>query len=267
MLNNFPKPVPGPFDWTLREFKTLKVNGTLVIVADTVKSNPGPDLFTEGTTDIRVTALTQAIRSQMRSVLGVAHDPANIDDDNAIGFSIAGEGVNAFESDEKGNPADAAIGDIMAKFDPGNAIPLGRSDAFVTNIQNALGLALPSAALTPLNVIDRIRTQTCAGCHQFSDKAADNIGLGGKAVWPDKRTGDLAGPNDLTGHPPMPFTQESERLSDLREAISISKDGKKGKRWAISLTVECLVDAREKLMDQALGLSTNNVGDHCPPPK
>jgi len=255
MLNS-KSPAP-PFDWTLREFKALKINGTLVIIPDTVKSNPAPELFAVDNQDARVSALSQAIRAQMRSILGIVHEPSGIDDVNSIGFSISGEGVNAFESDEKGNPADPAIGDIMTKF----AV---RNDAFVTNIQKALNIALPKTKLSSLNVVDRIRTQTCAGCHQFSDSSNDPIGLGGKAIWPNKRAGDLTGPTDLTNHPPMPFTQESEILNDQREAISASKDGKKGKRWAISLTVECLLDAREKLMDKALGLPSTNVGNHCP---
>ena len=62
----------------------------------------------------------------------------------------------------------------------------------------------------------------------------------------------------------MPFTQESEQLSDLRDAISLSAGGKNGKRWAISTTVECLLDAREKLIDEGLGLPLNTT-DHCPP--
>ena len=48
MLND-PKPPVPPFDWTLREFKALEINSTLVIVPDSVKSNPGPDLFAAGT--------------------------------------------------------------------------------------------------------------------------------------------------------------------------------------------------------------------------
>jgi hypothetical protein len=261
MLNSDPKPPAPPIDWTLREFKALQINGTLIITPDTVKANPGPDLFAVGTTDLRESALTQSIRSQMKSILGLTG--SGLADDNSIGFSISGEGVNAFESDEKGLATDPAIGDIMVKFDPGNIVPLSRTDAFVTNIQSSLATALPATNLTSVNVVDRIRTQTCSGCHQFSDSSVDLIGLGGGAVWPNKRAGDLTGATDLTNHPPMPFTQESEILTNLREAISASANGKKGKRWAISTTVECLLDHREKLMDQALGL-TGAVSNHCP---
>jgi hypothetical protein len=264
MLNSDPKPPAPPLDWTLREFKALEVNGTLVIIPDSVKTNPGNALFAVGATDLRTVSLSQDIRAQMKNILGIAHDPAKIDDVNSIGFSTTGQGVNAFESDEKDN----TLGDIMAAFDPGNVVPSTRTDPFLVNIKNALAIALPGSSLTPLNVIDRIRTQTCAGCHQFSDSSVDSIGLGGKAVWPNKRAGDLTGPTDKTNHPKMPFTQESERDTDLREAISTSNNGQKGKRYAISTTVECLVDFRETFMKKALGL-TDPPGspapvNHCP---
>jgi hypothetical protein len=154
------------------------VNGTLVIIPDSVKTNPGNALFAAGATDLRTISLSQDIRAQMKNNLGIANNAAKIDDVNAIGFSTTGEGVNAFESDEKDNN----LGDIMAAFDPGNVVPSTRTDPFFINIQYALTVALPGSSLTPLNVIDRIRMQTCAGCHQFSDSSVDPIGLGGKAV-------------------------------------------------------------------------------------
>jgi hypothetical protein len=92
----------------------------------------------------------------------------------------------------------------------------------------------------------------------------DPIGLGGKAVWPNKRAGDLTGPTDKVNHPRMPFTQESERDTDLREAISASDSGHKGKRYAISMTVECLLDGREEFMKKALGLTNPPPVNHCP---
>ena len=264
MLNSDPKP-PPPVDWTLREFKTLPANGTLVIIPDSVKTVPGTPLFAAAATDPRISALSQDIRAQMKDILGIA--APGIDDVNAIAFSTTGEGLNAFESDEKApTPTVSNLGDIMAAFDPGNVVPLPRNGPFVANIAAALAIALPGTTLTPSNVIDRIRTQTCAGCHQFSDTdpKGDVIGRRGKAVWPDKRAGDLNPKNpttDKTNHP-MAFTQESERDADLREAISESDNGKKGQRYAISLTVECLLDHRERFMNIALGL-TDHTTDHC----
>jgi hypothetical protein len=100
-----------------------------------------------------------------------------------------------------------------------------------------------------LNVVNRIRTQTCAGCHQFSN---NDHGLGGKAIWPNKSAGDST-------HPAMPFTQQSEKTSDLQPAIVGG-----GKRYAISLTVDCLLDFREVFMKKALGITPATSANHCP---
>jgi hypothetical protein len=252
---------PSPIDWTLREFKTLLANGTLIIIPDTVKTNPGTLLFAKGTPDIRVGILSQSIRAQLRSILGEDKGALNLANVNKIGFSTGGEGINSFESDEMPTPKDPAFGDVTSEF-KGDGSP--RNDAFVTNIQDALNIVLPKGGITPLQVITRIGTQTCAGCHQFSN-AAD---LGGGAIWPDKSGGDLKSPTDRTNHPKMPFTQESELQGDLRDAISASANGKKGDRYAISLTTECLLDAREDLIRQVLGLPARPVADHCAaPPK
>jgi hypothetical protein len=43
--------------------------------------------------------------------------------------------------------------------------------------------SLANSTLMPLNVVSRLRTQTCAGCHHYSD---NDHGLGGKAIWPNK---------------------------------------------------------------------------------
>jgi len=100
-----------------------------------------------------------------------------------------------------------------------------------------------------LNVVSRLRTQTCAGCHHYSD---NDHGLGGKAIWPNKSVGDAS-------HPAMAFTQESERNVDLQPAIVGN-----GKRYAISLTTECLLDFREVFMKTALGLTPATSANHCP---
>jgi hypothetical protein len=231
-------PIP-PFDWTLREFKTFKTNGTLIITPDSVKTNPGNLLFAAGTTDVRVGSLNQDIRAQMKGILGGAGPAGGVDDVNSIGFQATGQGVNAFESDES-NPD---LGDIATAYAPGGT----ENPGLRSNIQSILNVAAPT--LTPLNVVNRLRTQTCAGCHQYSD---NDHGLGGKAVWPNKRAGDAT-------HPRMPFTQESERTADLQPAVVGG-----GKRYAISSTTECLIDFREVFMKKALGLSPPTSVNHCP---
>jgi hypothetical protein len=240
MLNDtdprFPNP---PRDWTLREFKTLLQNGTLVIVPDSVKTNPGNSLFGAGSNDLRIGALNQDIRSQMKNILGGAGPGKGIDDVNSIGFQIMGLGVNAFESDE----THPELGDIITAYAPGGV----ENPVIQSNIEASLSLV--GSELTSLNVAHRLRTQTCAGCHQYSNYDDQ---LGGRAIWPNKTDGDAT-------HPKMQFTQESERTADLQPAIVGDK-----KRYAISSTVECLLDYREVFMKTALGLTPATSANHCP---
>ena len=241
MLNDKDVRLPTPpFDWTLREFKTFLNNGTLTIIPDSVKTNPGNSLFAVGSTDVRIAALNQDIRAQMKNLLGTAGPASNgVDDVNSINFGTSGQGVNSFESDE----AQSDLGDVLAAYAPGN------KENTIIRANIATSLSLLHSPLSTLNVVSRIRTQTCAGCHQFSN---NDHGLGGKAIWPNKSAGDST-------HPAMPFTQQSEKTSDLQPAIVGG-----GKRYAISLTVECLLDFREVFMKKALGITPATSANHCP---
>jgi hypothetical protein len=242
MLNDKDIRLPAPpFDWTLREFKTFLNNGTLTIIPDSVKTNPGNSLFAAGSNDVRIASLNQDIRAQMKNLLGAAGPANGVDDVNSIGFQTAGQGVNSFESDE----SHADLGDVVAAY---TSAPGAKENPLIqSNI--AASLALLHSPLSTLNVANRLRTQTCAGCHQFSN---NDHQLGGKAIWPNKTAGDAT-------HPAMPFTQQSEKTSDLQPAIVGG-----GKRYAISLTVECLLDFREVFMKKALGIAPPSSANHCP---
>jgi hypothetical protein len=186
---------------------------------------------------------TPASRAQIKNVLGAAGPGNGVDEVNSIGFQTSGQGVNSFESDES-NPD---LGDVVAAY---TSAPGGKENPVIeSNI--AASLTLLHSPLTALNVVNRLRTQTCAGCHEFSN---DDHQLGGKAIWPNKTAGDAT-------HPAMPFTQESEKTSDLQPAIVGG-----GKRYAISLTVECLLDFREVFMKKALGITPASSANHCPMP-
>jgi len=100
----------------LEEFKTLVTNGTLIIVPDSVKTNPGTSLFTKNATDPRVSTLSQNVRAQLRSILGGDKTSIDLTDVNKVGFTTGGEGINAFESDEMPKPADPAFGNVLAAF-------------------------------------------------------------------------------------------------------------------------------------------------------
>jgi hypothetical protein len=230
-----------PFDWTLREFKTVAgSDGKLRIVPDVVKTNPGNDLFRSGSVDPRNSSLAFDIRAQIGKLLGAAGPAKGVADINSIGFSVSAENENAFESDER--DADRVkLGDVSAAF-LGGVNGTTPNPALSAIIQDALNAA--GSKLTPTNIVNRIRTQTCAGCHHYSGNPNDGppADLGGGAVWPDKAKGDST-------HPPMDFTQQSERDDDLQPAIVGT-----GKRYAISSAVEAFLVFREAFMKQALGL-------------
>lgn len=254
MLNTVPpgQKAPQPGNWTLREFKTDPVNGTLAIVPDSVKSNPGDLLFkAAAAADARTSALNQSIRGQMTNLLGGAGAGKGLADVNSIGFNTGGEGVNSFESDER----DSSLGDISVAFSDG----AGPNPSVAANIQQ--GLTLNDSSLTPLNLVSRIKTQTCAGCHHWSDPGTGVVGgsnvntdLGGGAIWPAKAAGDVGHPTHGLTHPPMDFTQESERDADLQPAIVGTQ-----KRYATSLTVEKFLEFRQAFMQEALGLNDSQA--------
>jgi hypothetical protein len=229
------------FIWTLREFKAVVgSDGRLRIVPDTVKTTPGNDLFRSGSVDPRVASLTLDIRMQIGKLLGAAGRAKGMGDINSIGFSLSGSGENAFEGD-MWEPDRVKMGDVSAAF-------LGGVNGNMPNPVLSAGIldALKAAGsnLTPTNVVNRIRTQTCAGCHHYSGNPNDGpaADLGGGAVWPNKARGDA-------DHRPMDFTHVSERDDDLQDAIVGS-----GKRYAISSAAEAFLVFREEFMKKALGL-------------
>jgi hypothetical protein len=239
-LHNDPaSAVDHPFDWTLREFKAVVgADGRLRIVPDTVKTSPGNDLFSGSSVDPRVASLTLNIRAQIGRLLGGAGPANGVKDFKSIGFSISGTVENAFEGDE----LEGYLGDVSAAFLGG---PNGTPNAVLSaSIQNALTAA--GSPLTPINIVNRIRTQTCAGCHHYSGNpnfpGISPDDLGEEAVWPNKNKGD-------TEHPSMDFTHVSEREGDLQQAIVGN-----GKRYAISSAAEAFLEFREAFMKQALGL-------------
>jgi hypothetical protein len=231
-LDNNSNQHANPFDWTLREFKAVVgSDDRLRIVPDAVKTSPGNDLFRSGSVDPRVASLTLNIRAQIGRLLGAAGPANGVGDINSIGFSISGTGENAFEGDEFDFDR-VKMGDVSAAFlaDVPNAV-------LSANITDAL----PAGSnLTPINIVNRIRTQTCAGCHHYSGNPhAGPDDLGGGAVWPNKAD---AAPN-------MDFTHVSERDDDLQQAFVGN-----GKRYAISSAVEAFLVFREAFMKKALGL-------------
>jgi hypothetical protein len=129
--------------------------------------------------DPRIPMLVSEIHGQLKDLLGGENKGKfdAVDDINAIKFTTLKIGLNAFESDESVQ----AQGDILNGYNNPN---------LSQDIQNDLnGIKYSGPPMKAENVIDRIRTQTCAGCHQFSDTIksvpAGTFGF-------DPRKGDMA---------------------------------------------------------------------------
>ncbi|SDA97365.1 hypothetical protein [Mesorhizobium qingshengii] len=264
-----------PNNWVLREFRTLIVGRRVLIVPDTTKSNPDVSLLKPGVAgtapDPRLPPLIDAIGAQTTGLLGGGKFD-HISDINSITFSLPKTSSNAYQS-VSGSPV-PCVGPSKCNKEPDNLLAAFAGNVNVaTDLQDYLTSVEAPAAITANNVVDRLRTQTCAGCHQLSDTKEgpvgfdDEDGLGGGARWPTKACGDY-GPSctlpsflisDKTKlHPPMQFTQ----VSELVLTPSVADDGK-GWRYAISSTVECMLDFRENFMRRAIGLPPT-AADNCP---
>jgi hypothetical protein len=267
-----------PNNWAMREFRTLTVDHKLLIVPDPTKSNPDFSLFKNGTpgtpADTRLIFLLNDIKDQAENLLG-GRKFDQMGDINAIKYLLTKSVANA-EQSIVGSPV-PCVGpsDCVAAASLDNIVAASNGNANLqTDIEDDLIAIKAPAAITPGNIVDRLRTQTCAGCHQFSDTKLgpvgfdDKDGLGGGAHWPTKACGDYAPSCSLPAfvitdksklHPPMQFTQVSEAV--LTPAIG---DGDGHWRYAISSTVECMLDFREKFMKGSVGLPATSP-NNCPP--
>jgi hypothetical protein len=243
---------------------SVVINGqtyaSLSIVRDSTKQTAGDLLFVDGEGDTnepaRFAKLEDAIDEQLTQLLGNV-SPGDV---NQIRFATptADKAVNAYESDEKQcdigdiyyaythTPATESDNDITA---PPALCPLAVPPTPNPMLQSAIQADLNSLGVftfTPDNVVRRLRTQTCGGCHIYSNH---DTGLGGGAIWPDK----------INATPSLPFTQESEL--NLVPAV-----GGNGSRYAISAAVECFLDFRTNLINETLfGLPPPNPPNpHCP---
>jgi hypothetical protein len=277
-----------PQDWTLREFRLAKTkSGFLLAVPDTVKSTPGREILAAKgplpSSGDPTRVLMSAIVSQLPELSGgAASDGAfpNVADVGSITFPKLGQTAATFEGDSSNQDR----GDIVAGYKAG----MGSVAAFNTPINDALAAInaklSAGASLSATNMIDRLRTQTCAGCHQFSDTVLkiplgknppdqifgfdDPGSLGVGAVWPTKACGDILPKTCDSGidvsqgagkptkdtlkpdqHPPMQFTQVSELI--LTKSVG---DNGAGWRYSISTTTECLLNAREIFFRKVLQL-------------
>jgi len=164
--------------WTLREFKTY--GGS--IVPATVKSNPGNDLFSSfAPGDPRKQELEDYLvtKDALANLRGIgSQESAEAENDIftfAFGLTTAGlDHLNSFDSQE-GKPD---LGDVVEAFKHCNApCPLEK------RINGALKDA--GSKLDAKTIVHRIRTQTCAGCHHYSNEDRE-LKVSCPEGWPDK---------------------------------------------------------------------------------
>jgi hypothetical protein len=151
--------------WTLREFSLRKrCTGDSCVMRfepDTVKTNPAGVLFSAKQAHPLKEAFSEALVSQLETLTG----------NDMLRFSLDVEDrFNSGQSHSNGTE------NLYA-----HQLGIGESP-LRTKIQQRLdSLGSP---LTVENIVARVQTLSCAGCHQLSTKAD----LGGGLTWPDKRT-------------------------------------------------------------------------------
>lgn len=216
--------------WSLREFKlehTCEARGrwgrrhrktcSLTFRPDTNKGNPYGPLFAPSATDPRQQLFQELFLDQLESLTG--------DDVGGIAVAIEDQ-FNSGQSQASGSTET----DSLVNFGEGGAFEAAL-DARLAEL---------GSQLEPVDVIARAETQTCAGCHRFSNGRE----LGGGLVWPSS----------------LGFTHVSERDVETVDGVA---------RFAISeaLTTTFLPQ-RKQLMSDFLenrirhGRRYGSVGGH-----
>jgi hypothetical protein len=169
--NQFQSGSAGSQLWMLREFKLGKIcnaAGACVvrILPTTVKTNPGAQLFSDASGHPQQGAFQAEFTGSMVSTLAQ-------NDINAFGMSVP-DTFNSGQSHSQSfdtNPTSPTItNDYNGLFAP--------SGQLANAIQGRLNQI--QSPLSPTQIVARATTQSCGGCHQFSNNRA----LGGNLTWP-----------------------------------------------------------------------------------
>ncbi len=201
--NQFMNTVNGVINgqqWELREYNLRKTctgnddkcTGQARLV--TVKSNPSSSLFDDNNTS----PIAQSFRDPTNPA-GLIAQLSSLTVGNVNQISLGGLDpiFNVGQSTEQLGPLPINPLNQDSNYTP-NFNPSG---AFSAALQTALTTA--GSTLTPGQIVRRVETQACAGCHELSTSAALKFGgvadanmLGGGLIWPDTNT----------------FTQTSEKV-------------------------------------------------------
>jgi hypothetical protein len=163
------------FVWTLREFKIQNLQPGIRIIPVTVKTNPDVTLFS-GSAPIDLQA--EFVARLAKEISALRGGPSGSESSSAtIGLSLSAPGDDKFNPFES-NESQAQRGSVEAAF---------KADALLgTYLTAKLNELKPGTQLTPADVVRRIQTQTCAGCHEWSTNHPANQPLGAGATWPRK---------------------------------------------------------------------------------
>ncbi|MCA1373585.1 MULTISPECIES: hypothetical protein [unclassified Bradyrhizobium] len=204
--NQFMNP-NGPFIWTLREFKLQQLQPGLRVVPVTVKTNPDPSLFSGNAPIDLQAAFLARLAEQFDNLRG-----------NGVESSAAAFGLRLPEASDdqfnpfEGNEGQDVVGSVTKAFNSSSLI-----GSFITaKLSELKRPGSPGTALTTADIVQRIQTQTCAGCHHFSN--GQPLG-GGAGNWPSS-----------LGPPGLAFVHQSEMPGDMDD----SPEAKGGKRFGIS---------------------------------
>ena len=169
--------------WTLREFKTY--GGS--IVPATVKSNPGNDLFSFfASEDPRKRELEEYLVTQdvLDNIRGIRSQKGAAGERSVFTFAFGLTTAELHHQNSFDSIAEfPAQGDVVAAVeDCRRELRKSLCPPLETRIQTELANAV--SPLSANNIIHRIRTQTCAGCHRYSNGDKE-LGVVCPAGWPD----------------------------------------------------------------------------------
>jgi hypothetical protein len=239
--------------WTLREFKTY--GGS--IVPATVKSNPGNELFSSlASEDPRAGELEYYLVSQaaLDNIRGVQTDPAGERSVFTFAFALTTKGLDHLNSSDSMEQLESQ-GDVVEAVkrcrDKYKDCPL--EERINTELKNA------GSPLNANNIMHRIRTQTCAGCHHYSNGDRElgvdcpagwsahelcfSEGSDRRGIWP----GTL-GPNGGFNHV-SERERESGRDKDVFDLASLDK-----------ITLDTLRDIRSKRISHLSYMGPDGMG-------